>query len=152
MSNDPKRICLSAYEMASRFVGVKEIPGRMDDPFILAMLQLDSNWPEHDEVPWCSAYCNFVSWLLRLPRSKSLMARSWLSVGTPVDQNAAEPYNDVVVLWRGSIEATTGHVAFFSGWENDGKSVLLLGGNQSNSVNITSYPVEKILGIRRLLR
>jgi hypothetical protein len=62
---------------------------------------------------------------------------------------------DVVIFKRGSgnqpgpdvIEAP-GHVGFFAGRE--GNRVLVLGGNQSDSVNVSRYPSRRLLGIRRL--
>ena len=67
---------ITAFELAQRFVGVKEIPGSESNPMVLSMLRLDQAWPEGDEVPWCSAFVNYIAWLLRLPRSKALNARS----------------------------------------------------------------------------
>ena len=137
---------VTAFDLAQRFVGVREVPGQQDDPRVLAMLRLDANWPEHDEVPWCSAFTNYVAWLLRLPRSKSLRARSWLGVGTPV----TEPRIgwDIAVLWRGSPDSPSGHVGFYAG--HDGDQVLLLGGNQGDAVSVAPFPSERLLGFRRL--
>jgi hypothetical protein len=75
------KIEVSAYDIGQRFVGLKEVSGTTSSPQVLAMLRLDQNWPQDDSVPWCSAFTNYVAWLLRLPRSKSLRARSWLIVG-----------------------------------------------------------------------
>ncbi len=151
-----RKIELTAYDMAQRFVGVKEIPGTKDNSQILAMLRLDQQWPENDEVPWCSAFMNYIAWLLRLPRSKSLRARSWLLVGRPVTLEEAEPGFDVVILKRGGgnqpgpevIEAK-GHVGLYAGHE--GTKILLLGGNQSDSVCVARYPANRLLGLRRLV-
>lgn len=137
---------ITAFELAQRFVGLKEVPGKAYNAQILGMLQLDQRWPENDEVPWCSAFINYVCWLLRLPRSKSLAARSWLDVGIPIELEDAEPDYDVVVLSRNS----GGHVGFFASSDNSKKLVYLLGGNQSDSVSITSFDAERILGVRRL--
>jgi hypothetical protein len=41
-----------------------------------------------------------------------------------------------------------GHVGFYAGTE--GSKVLVLGGNQSDEVNISRYPKNRILGIRHL--
>ena len=30
------------------------------------MLRLDAEWPEGDDVPWCSGFMNCVAWLLPL--------------------------------------------------------------------------------------
>jgi uncharacterized protein (TIGR02594 family) len=149
----PSLICVSAYDIAQRFVGIKEMSGTLDNPMILAMLKLDDEWPEHDEVPWCSGFANFVCMILRLPRSKSLRARSWLEVGRPVALEDAKCGFDVVIFNRGgphdaSVIDAPGHVAFFARLEGD--NVYVLGGNQSNSVKVSPYPREDVLGVRRL--
>jgi uncharacterized protein (TIGR02594 family) len=147
-------ISLTAYDLAQRFIGLKEIPGSGDNAQILAMLKLDASWPGHDEVPWCSAFVNYVCWLLRLPRSKDLRARSWLGVGVPIKVEDAQPAFDVVILNRSggpqdaSVLDAPGHVAFFSAVE--GSRILCLGGNQSNSVSISRYEASELLGVRRL--
>ena len=147
---------VTAFDIAQRFTGTKEIEGSMDNPQLMAMLSLDMAWPEHDEVPWCSAFANYVCWLLRLPRSKSLMARSWLSIGRPITINEAQAGFDVVILKRGQdpqpgpeVTDAPGHVAFFAG--QSGGFVELLGGNQSDAVKVSRYPVSRVIGIRRLL-
>lgn len=140
---------ITLYDIAQRFVGMREVEGKVSNPAILAMLQLDNDWPKDDEVAWCSAALNYWAWLLRLPRSKSLMAKSWLGVGRPVHLVDARAGFDVAVLWRGERDGTAGHVALFAGL--DRTDILLLGGNQGNSVNVSPFPQERILGIRRLL-
>ncbi|MCL2915014.1 hypothetical protein L2725_14735 [Shewanella corallii] len=49
-------IQLTAFDLATRFTGIKEIEGFDDNPQIMAMLKLDNSWPENDEVAWCSAF------------------------------------------------------------------------------------------------
>jgi uncharacterized protein (TIGR02594 family) len=149
------KIELTAYDMAQRFVGIKEIPGAKDNDQILAMLRLDQKWPANDEVPWCSAFMNYITWLLRLPRSKSLRARSWLLIGRPIVLEEAEPGFDVVILKRGGANQpgpevidAKGHVGLYAGRE--GQKILMLGGNQSDSVCVARYPASRLLGIRRL--
>ncbi len=148
---------VTAFDIAQRFIGTKEVAGSMDNPQLMAMLTLDMNWPQDDEVPWCSAFANYVCWLLRLPRSKSLLARSWLDIGMGIEVEHAFPGYDVVILQRGSgdqpgPENTTapGHVGFFAGMSADWEYVELLGGNQADQVKISRYPVSRILAIRRL--
>jgi uncharacterized protein (TIGR02594 family) len=146
---------VSAFRLAERFVGVKETAGGATTPVILAMLQLDQSWPEGDEVPWCSAFANWIAWLLRLPRSKSLRARSWLGVGKPIGIEEARAENDVVILKRRpedpgpeDLEAP-GHVGFFAA-RLEGGSVLIMGGNQGDAVRICPYREDLVLGVRRL--
>ena len=146
---------VTAFDIAQRFVGTEEVGGAMDNPQILAMLRIDNNWPEGDEVPWCSAFVNYPCWLLRLPRSKSLLARSWLTVGRQVSLDEARAGFDIVILKRGKGEqpgpentTASGHVGFYAGQDDD--FVQLLGGNQADTVKVSSYPKARILGVRRL--
>jgi uncharacterized protein (TIGR02594 family) len=140
-------VTVSAYSLAQRFVGIGEIKGTLDNPQILAMLKLDGNWPEHDEVPWCSAFTNYIAWLLRLPRSKSLAARSWLTVGIPVNLSDAIVDSDVVILSRDG----GGHVGFYAGDDPLRHEIMILGGNQGDKVCIASFSTDRLLGIRRLI-
>ncbi len=142
-------------DVARVFIGTEEVSGTIDNPQILAMLKLDNKWPENDEVPWCSAFVNYICKLGGLPRSKSLLARSWLEVADEVKLEDAEPGFDIVVLKRGGGEqpgpentTASGHVGFYVG--HDRTFVRLLGGNQGDSVKESSYHVSRILSIRRL--
>lgn len=148
---------VTPFAIAQRFVGVRETAGTASNPLVLAMLRLDQAWPTDDAVPWCAAFLNFVCWLLRAPRSKSLAARSWLTVGQSIALADAVPGFDVVVLQRGSgkqpgpdVIQAPGHVGFFAGLSEDGKSVLLLGGNQGDAVSVAQFPIARVLGVRRL--
>jgi uncharacterized protein (TIGR02594 family) len=147
---------INAFQLAQRFIGIKETPGNMSNAQVLAMLRLDNAWPQGDDVPWCSAFANYIAWLLRLPRSKDLRARSWLKVGTPINITEAKAENDIVVIKRGGTDQpgpdvidAPGHVGFFAG-VNDSTTILILGGNQGDEVNISTFPMSRLLGIRRL--
>ena len=146
---------ITAYDLAQRFVGLEEVPGSTSNPQILAMLKLDDPWPQDDDVPWCSAFVNYVAWLLHLPRSKSLRARSWLSVGIPLEDAEAQPGWDVVILKRGTgdqpgpeVIDAPGHVGWFGGIERE--KLWLLAGNQGDTVSVATFDVARILGIRRI--
>lgn len=139
---------MTLFDLAQRLIGeVKERPGAQDDPFIRWCHGSTSMGESADEVPWCSSFVNRLAWLLRLPRSKSAAARSWLDVGESIKLEAAEPGYDVVVFTRGS-NPTAGHVAVFAGL--DGDAVRVIGGNQGNSVTLATYPRNSVLGVRRL--
>ena len=150
-----RKIETSAFDLAQRFVGTQELGEAASNPAVLAMLRLDQKWPKGDHVPWCSAFVNYPAWLLRLPRSKSLRARSWLGVGTPIPLKQARVGFDVVILKRGGgkqpgpeVIKAPGHVGFYAGVE--GKHVLVLGGNQRDEVNVSPFPKSRVLGVRRL--
>jgi uncharacterized protein (TIGR02594 family) len=148
-------VTVTPYDLAMRFVGIREVNGASANPHILAMLRLDQEWPEDDAVPWCSAFANYIAWLLRLPRSKDLRARSWLLVGRPIELEEAEPGFDVVVMTRGGADQpgpdvinAPGHVGFYAGTEQT--KVLVLGGNQHDSISIDRYAKTRVLGVRRI--
>ena len=137
---------MTAFELAQRYIGIREL-GPQDHPLILWWLSL-CHLPEsmaHDETPWCGAFLNGIAWELRLPRSKSAAARSWLEVGWPIPLLEARPAYDVVILSREG----GGHVGFFAGLE-DGR-LMILGGNQQNAVSIAGFDAARLLGVRRLI-
>ena len=148
---------MTAFDLAQRYVGIKEFTGGRDHPLIqwwLSLCGFSTDSP--DETPWCSAFVNGIAWEFRLDRSKSAAARSWLKHGKPIALTFARPDSDVVVLRRGSgagsqgaeVLDAPGHVGFFAGVE--GGKVLVLGGNQGDQVSIAPFPLEAILGVRRL--
>lgn len=139
-------------QVARELIGTREIPGRDDNAAILKMLKLDGDWPEHDEVPWCSAFVNWCCNVAGYERSYKLNARSWLNVGTPIELSEAENARgtDVVILSRPP-SPTNGHVGFFAGLNVAGR-VLLLGGNQGDQVCVASFEPSRVIGVRRLSR
>lgn len=152
---------MTPFDLAQRFVGeIRELPGDQQHPFIQwchMLCQLGPDQP--DEVPWCSSFVNGICWLLRLPRSKSAAARSWLTVGATIPISRAKIGYDVVVLRRGS-NPMSGHVGFYAGvgQEETGQGatynlisyIRVLAGNQSNGVSVARYPITDILAIVRL--
>ncbi len=143
-----------AFDLAERFTSIEEVNGNVDNPQIMAMLKLDMKWPSHDEIPWCSAFVNYICWLLRLPRSKDLRARSWLNVGRGISLYQAEA-GDIIIIKRGKGEQpgpevldAPGHVGFYAG--RSGDLIEILGGNQSDTVKVSRYSVSRLLGVRRL--
>jgi uncharacterized protein (TIGR02594 family) len=150
---------MTAFQLAQRFVGeIHERKGTTDNhPFIvwcLSLCGLGESQP--DETAWCSAFCNGICWMLRLPRSKSAAARSWLRVGLPVTLDDAR-VGDIVILKRGEGEqpgpeviAAPGHVGFLAGYAKGSATLQVLGGNQGDGVSVAYFAVDRILGIRRV--
>jgi uncharacterized protein (TIGR02594 family) len=147
---------LTPYNLAQRFIGLQEIPGPNDAPFIQFCFSLCGYGPEEpDETPWCSAFVNGIAYICGAPRSRSAAARSWLEIGRFANLTIAAPGWDVVVLKRGrdpqpgpEVIKAQGHVGFFAGVQ--GTDVLVLGGNQDNAVNVRAFPMSRVLGYRRL--
>lgn len=137
-------------ERAISMIGTKEIHGPDDHPDIIAFHAATTLCATDDETAWCSS---FVNWCCRdvCDRTKSARARSWLRWGIPL---AYPAIGCVVVLRRGigkqpgpEMTEAAGHVGFFVGF-TDGGDVLLLGGNQKDSVCVTAYPASRVLGYR----
>jgi uncharacterized protein (TIGR02594 family) len=146
---------MTAFELASRYVGIHELASG-DHPLIQWWLSLCGMPTDvKDETPWCSAFANGIAWELRLPRSKSAAARSWLAVGEVIGLEQARPENDVVILKRGQgqqpgpeVVRAQGHVGFFAGTHGD--YVMVLAGNQGDAVSVKPFSVGLVLGVRRL--
>lgn len=147
---------ITPFQLASRFVGLHEVAGSVHNPAILGMLQLVVPAIHDDETPWCSAFANYIAWLLALPRSNNLMARSWLRVGTAVAMGEARPGFHIVVLARGGgfqpgqeVINAPGHVGFFAGFDGDDK-IRVLAGNQGDMVSVASFAKARVLGVREI--
>lgn len=145
---------ITPYQIASKFIGQKEVPGTGSNPQIMAMLNIDHAWPTGDHVPWCSGFVNYIAFILGLNRTKSLRARSWLN-DRIVAQFDAKIGFDIVILKRGrgiqpgpEVIKAPGHVGFFVGFTEE--YVKVLGGNQNDSVNTSHYKKSRILGVRKL--
>ena len=101
-------------------------------------------------VNWCGIFMGYCAKKNNLPYpDKYMTARSWLTVGEPVDK---PNIGDVVVFWRESETSWKGHVGLFIGEYEKPDNINILGGNQSSrrSVTITKFPTYRVLGYRRL--
>lgn len=136
---------------ALRYYGLHETRGEHNDHEIIRMIRrYFPDVRDDSTIGWCSIFVDHVAKMTGYESSNSAMARSWLKVGTPVDQSNRQT-GDIVVLWRNSPTDTAGHVGIYiNDRDSDGKMIRVLGGNQNNSVNISGYPTARILGFRRL--
>jgi uncharacterized protein (TIGR02594 family) len=124
--------------------GVREIAGPRTNANIAAYLAVVGLGTAGDETPWCSAFANWCMIQAGIGGSGRPNARSWLSWGGMC--LAAPRYGAVSVLWRGSKSGWQGHVGFYVGSQSN--KILLLGGNQGNSVSLASYSRDRVLGYR----
>jgi uncharacterized protein (TIGR02594 family) len=95
-----------------------------------------------DSEPWCSAFANFCVTQSGVEGTNSALALSWLDWGQ--DAGGFVP-GCIVVLSRGT--PGQGHVGFFVGQDANG-SISLLGGNQHDSVNVSTFPSARVIGMR----
>lgn len=132
--------------MALKDYGTTEIVGPEHNVKIINYFkEIGQSWVTNDEMAWCSAFVNAILKRCNLPYTGKLNARSFLELG----QSTQEPeLGDIVVLWRVEKDSPFGHVGFFIG--KDTSWIYILGGNQSNSVNISKFPIYQVLDYRKL--
>jgi uncharacterized protein (TIGR02594 family) len=131
----------SIIREAVPLLGTREQPGTRDNPLILSWareLEVDfeayAKQYTHDSIPWCGLFvglvCKRANWVEQMP-STFLWAQSWATFG----QSAKQPsLGDVMVFVRKG----GGHVAIYVGEDNTHWHIL--GGNQSDQVNISRRP------------
>jgi len=102
---------------------------------------------------WCAAFVNSILKLHNIPGSETvsehpLTARSFLKWGIPV----SEPELGDIVVFERNGNGWQGHVGFYVGTIMvDGvPSYEVLGGNQNNEIGYDTYPISRVLGIRRI--
>ena len=118
--------------------------------------------------PWCGYWCadmimradpdfNFSSVRTKGGTEKDDpynlgRAEKYLAIGEGVSESDGRydaRIGDVVVKMRETSKGPQYHVGFFAGYDENG-NVLILGGNQQDSLNITPYPYEQVQDIRRI--
>lgn len=126
-------------------IGVKEIPGKASNSRIIEYAK-DLGWGawySDDSIPWCSVFANWVVKKAGYKPSGSAAARSWLEWGKAVKN----PVPGCIVVFKRGNSNWQGHVAFYVGEGSNGY-IRVLGGNQSDQVNIANYAKSSILGYR----
>ena len=132
-------------EEARRMIGVREVRGPGDNRRILEWAEdLDLDY-DSDDVPWCGlfvAHCIGATLPDEVLPPGPLSARSWLRFG-----EACEPVRGaVLVFWRGKRDGWQGHVGFYEGEDDD--HFMVLGGNQSDAVNVAPLRKDRLLQAR----
>jgi len=142
----------SVFDEAAKYIGLAEVEGNESNPIILDMLDAVGIRGDNltDSTAWCGAYVNHVLESLGLPSPKSALARAYLDVGFGVPVTDAVP-GDVVTIWRESISSWKGHVGFVHNIDLDSGMITILAGNQGNMVRIETYPLSRVLAIRRVV-
>lgn len=137
-----------ALVQAAEEIGQREKPGSGENMRIQEYhryAERDNDKALSEEIPWCAS---FVCWVLEkvgMGSTNSRAARSYEKWGVSTKH---DPWpGDIVVFWRGRRDGWQGHVGFLV--KKEGNTVYVLGGNQSNSVNVTAYTTDRLVDIRR---
>ena len=93
-------------------------------------------------VPWCAGYVSFMLYQGGIESLRTLSSQAYLRYGTEIDWTdwSQVRINDIVVLTNRS-DTSKGHVGFFRGYNRDRDQVIVLGGNQSDKVKLSTYAV-----------
>lgn len=133
---------------ARNYVGIRENTSKGEhSPLILSMLERMGHfsdespaWWKDDETPWCGLFVGFC-----LGITGRYVVREWYRAGawqsyhmTKLDQPA---YGCIATFTRNG----GGHVGFVVGTDEH-DHVMILGGNQSNAVNVLPFPVSRLVG------
>lgn len=126
---------------AKKFMGLKEIHGDVDAPEIVKMWKdIKMSGIKDDETPWCAAFVGACLERSGIKSTRSGGSQSYLNWGevlvTPI-------YGCVVVFKRDG----GGHVGFVVGKDQNG-NLMVLGGNQSDAVNIKPFKTDRVVGFR----
>ncbi|ECA8972941.1 TIGR02594 family protein [Salmonella enterica subsp. enterica serovar Omuna] len=126
---------------AEKYIGEKEIKGQQHNPLIVEMFhKIKRSGIKNDETPWCAAFVGSVLERVGIKSTRFESAKSYLGWGGQLLQPM---YGCVVVLTRDG----GGHVGFVVGQSVNG-DLQILGGNQSDAVNIRSFPRSRVSGYR----
>lgn len=126
---------------ALKFHGLKEIKGAKHAPEIVQMWKdIKRGGIKDDETPWCAAFVGACLERAGFKSSRFESARSYATWGRKVDRLQ---FGAVVVFSRKG----GGHVGFCVGVDPSGNPYIL-GGNQSDAVNIARFDQSRIVAIR----
>lgn len=124
--------------------GTKEVLGGNNNPVIMGWATETNTTYPGDATAWCglavSVAAKRAGWDY-FPGKNALWARNWALWGQPVPKERAM-LGDVLVFARG----TGGHVALYVG--EDATHFHILGGNQSDTVNIVRKEKSSCIAVR----
>jgi len=127
--------------IARPLVGLHEIHGPEHAPEILDMWRaIKRSGIQSDETPWCAAFVGACLERAGIRSSRFESAASYLTWGVRLDGPA---HGCIVVFSREG----GGHVGFVVGIDRAGK-LLVLGGNQGDSVCVKAFAQERVTGYR----
>lgn len=127
---------------AISLMGVREVSGSSDNPEILEWAKevgQGQNYT-HDSIPWCGLFMAITQKLGNEPGIKTpLWAKAWADYGTSLRDPA---YGCILVFARDG----GGHVGYYI--SEDANYFHVLGGNQSDMVNVTRVAKNRAIACR----
>lgn len=130
------------YQRALKEKGQHEVLGASHNARIVEYHTATSLGASDDETPWCASFVNWVLQQEGITGTNSAAARSFVKWGVESELELGA----LVVLKRGT-KAWQGHVGFL--YSSSDEYVELLGGNQSDSVNVTRFKRSDVIAVRK---
>lgn len=124
-----------------KHIGLTEFKGPASNPTIVQFWKdIKRGGIKDDKTPWCAAFTGAMLERVGIRSSRFESAKSYLDWGTKLELPV---YGCVVVFTRDG----GGHVGFCVGQDGKG-NLLILGGNQSDAVNIAAFKRDRVSGYR----
>lgn len=124
---------------ARKYIGEKEIPGPKHNARILGWIARLGGWFKDDETPWCGTFvAHCIDSTGRTIPKNWFRAKEWATWG----KKTLPRVGAIAVFGRDG----GGHVGFAVG--ESASNYYILGGNQSNMVNITPIAKHRLIEMR----
>jgi len=132
-------------------LGLKEIPGKLNNPEIQEMLEACDNIGGRkdkkvhpDEIPWCSALLNWLAEQCGMEKTNNALASSWDKYGESCGDWVEE--GDIVTIAHPGRHVTLANKRFN---RKTAKTFEGLGGNQGNRIKVSTYSCADIKAARK---
>ena len=112
-----------------------------------------------DKVAWCAVFANAIMKRSGNPYLVTSNSQNCRGLGTPIGSTREEmlanvQQGDLVIFYRNGADSGFGHVGFATG-NKTSTHIEMLGGNQSDTLRVSSYPISnpsKGWGLRTINR
>lgn len=128
--------------VAADLIGTTEIVGPKHSSRITGWLKKLGAWWVDDDTPWCGVFAAHCVQSVGLPIPKAYYrASAWADLGQNLRADRLAPGAILVFARKGG-----GHVGFYMG--ESATHYAVLGGNQSNAVNVTKIAKGRLTASR----
>lgn len=127
---------------AQRRMGLHE---RRDNRLLSAFMKFGRYLGDPARLPWCGDFietCIVKTLPGAVVPNNPFWAQAWKTFG--IDAGRPRVGSIGVIRWN----AKSGHAGFVAGFDASRRRVLMLGGNQSDSVNLTWFPLDRFIAFR----
>ena len=134
--------------------GMCEVEGEGSNKKLISLAKKAGfSWYTDDAVPWCAVMMNIALMIAGIKGTNSARAKDFLKWGRPVNlKEARENIGQVIAVFhRGnSSKDSAGHVTVVESISADGKTIIGIGGNQSDCVKSSKMPINdwRFIGFR----